>query len=655
MKQNLTRKIIQAHLAAPSKMEPGDEVSLRVDQTLTHDINAVMCYLAFEGIGIPRVKTEASVSYLDHNLLYVDSKTPDDHIFLQSIAKRYGLYLSRPGNGIMHSVQLARFGIPGKVSLGTDSHTPSGGALGMLSIGGGGMDVAVAMAGIPYRLKMPQVVNVRLTGRLRPGVAAKDLILEMLRRYSVKGGLGKVYEYTGPGVKTLAVPARATISNMGAEMGATTSIFPADDRVREFMEAQGRGDQYVEMLPDEGCQYDEVIEINLSSLEPLIACPDQPDNVKKVSELEKIPVQQVFLGSCTNGSYEDIAKAALIFKGRHVHEDVSCTCGISAKQIYKQLLHDGYIDMLLDAGVRLTEIACGACCGIGQSPATNRGSVRTANRNYKGRSGNPTAKLYLVSPETAAATAVCGTFTSAAELMGRDVEQLAEIHEPSSYPIDDSMIIRPLPPEEAEKVEIVRGPNIKALPVPDPPEEQLRCAVSLKAGDNITTDDITPASAQFSSMRSNIPLMSQYCFTNYDKDFASRAKSMGKSIIVGGENYGQGSSREHAAINPMYLGVKAVIAKSLARIHKCNLVNHGVVPMVFADPSDYDKINQGDELQIEQFPSQIQSRRVLVQDKTGQFNFECDVELTDSEVEVILAGGQLRYVKSLLNEEADSE
>ena len=655
MKQNLTRKIIQAHLAAPSKMEPGDEVSLRVDQTLTHDINAVMCYLAFEGIGISRVKTEASVSYLDHNLLYVDSKTPDDHIFLQSIAKRYGLYLSRPGNGIMHSVQLARFGIPGKVSLGTDSHTPSGGALGMLSIGGGGMDVAVAMAGIPYRLKMPQVVNVRLTGRLRPGVAAKDLILEMLRRYSVKGGLGKVYEYTGPGVKTLAVPARATISNMGAEMGATTSIFPADDRVREFMEAQGRGDQYVEMLPDEGCQYDEVIEINLSSLEPLIACPDQPDNVKKVSELEKIPVQQVFLGSCTNGSYEDIAKAALIFKGRHVHEDVSCTCGISTKQIYKQLLHDGYIDMLLDAGVRLTEIACGACCGIGQSPATNGVSVRTSNRNFKGRSGNPTAKLYLVSPETAAATAVCGTFTSAAELMGRDVEQLAEIHEPSSYPIDDSMIIRPLPPEEAEKVEIVRGPNIKALPVPDPPEEQLRCAVSLKAGDNITTDDITPASAQFSSMRSNIPLMSQYCFTNYDKDFASRAKSMGKSIIVGGENYGQGSSREHAAINPMYLGVKAVIAKSLARIHKGNLVNHGVVPMVFADPSDYDKINQGDELQIEQFPSQIQSRRVLVQDKTGQFNFECDVELTDSEVEVILAGGQLRYVKSLLNEEADSE
>ena len=655
MKQNLTRKIIQAHLAAPSKMEPGDEVSLRVDQTLTHDINAVMCYLAFEGIGISRVKTEASVSYLDHNLLYVDSKTPDDHIFLQSIAKRYGLYLSRPGNGIMHSVQLARFGIPGKVSLGTDSHTPSGGALGMLSIGGGGMDVAVAMAGIPYRLKMPQVVNVRLTGRLRPGVAAKDLILEMLRRYSVKGGLGKVYEYTGPGVKTLAVPARATISNMGAEMGATTSIFPADDRVREFMEAQGRGDQYVEMRPDEGCQYDEVIEINLSSLEPLIACPDQPDNVKKVSELEKIPVQQVFLGSCTNGSYEDIAKAALIFKGRHVHEDVSCTCGISTKQIYKQLLHDGYIDMLLDAGVRLTEIACGACCGIGQSPATNGVSVRTSNRNFKGRSGNPTAKLYLVSPETAAATAVCGTFTSAAELMGRDVEQLAEIHEPSSYPIDDSMIIRPLPPEEAEKVEIVRGPNIKALPVPDPPEEQLRCAVSLKAGDNITTDDITPASAQFSSMRSNIPLMSQYCFTNYDKDFASRAKSMGKSIIVGGENYGQGSSREHAAINPMYLGVKAVIAKSLARIHKGNLVNHGVVPMVFADPSDYDKINQGDELQIEQFPSQIQSRRVLVQDKTGQFNFECDVELTDSEVEVILAGGQLRYVKSLLNEEADSE
>ncbi len=651
MKMNLTQKIIKSHLARPAELRPGEEISIRIDQTLTHDINAVMCYLAFEGIGIPRVKTEASVSYLDHNLLYVDNKTPDDHIFLQTLAKHYGIWVSRPGNGIMHAVQFARFGRPGIASLGTDSHTPSGGAIGMLAIGGGGMDCAVAMAGIPYTFIMPQIIRVNLTGELRPGVAAKDVILEMLRRYTVKGGLGKIFEYVGPGARTLAVPARATITNMGAELGATTSIFPADKRVKEFMEAQGRGNQYVEMIPDEGCSYDGEIEIDLSSLEPLIACPDQPDQVKTVRELEKLPVQQVFFGSCTNGSYEDIAKAAKVFEGRHVNENVSCVCAVSTKQIYKRLMHDGYIDMLLDAGVRLTEIACGACCGIGQSPATNGISVRTSNRNFKGRSGNPTAKLYLVSPETAAATAICGSFATAEDVMGEDVVSLKEIREPESYPIDDSMLLPPLPQEEAEKVEIVRGPNIKPLPIPAPPEEQLRCRVSLKAGDNITTDDITPASAEFSSMRSNIPLMSQYCYTNYDKDFARRAKEYGKSVIIGGENYGQGSSREHAAINPMYLGVKAVITKSMARIHKNNLVNHGVVPMVFADKADYERVEMGDELQIEQFPTQIQAKRVLVQDRTKGFTFECDVELSDAEIEVILAGGRLRYVKALVGSE----
>jgi len=655
MKLNLTQKIIKVHLAKPAELIPGEEISLRIDQTLTHDINAVMCYLAFEGIGIPRVKTETSVSYLDHNLLYVDSKTPDDHIFLQTLSRHYGIWLSRPGNGIMHSVQLARFGMPGKVSLGTDSHTPSGGAIGMLAIGGGGMDVAVAMAGVPYRLKMPRVVKVNLTGELRPGVAAKDVILEMLRRYTVKGGLGKIYEYAGPGVKTLAVPARATIANMGAELGATTSIFPADERVKEFMTAQGRRDQYAEMLPDEGCTYDEEIEIDLGSLEPMIACPDQPDQVKKVNELEHLSVQQVYIGSCTNGSYEDIAKAAMVFKGRHVNENVSCTCGISTRQIFKRLMHDGYIDMLLDAGVRLTEIACGACCGIGQSPATNAISVRTSNRNFKGRSGNPTAKLYLVSPETAAATAIAGTFATAEDIMGEEVVKLKGIREPESYPIDDSMLLPPLPPDKAAQVQIVRGPNIQPLPIPDPPEEQLSCRVSLKAGDNITTDDIIPASAQFSSMRSNIPLMSQYCYSNYDKDFAQRAKDFGKSIIIGGENYGQGSSREHAAITPMYLGVKAVITKSMARIHKNNLVNHGVVPMVFANAADYDSVELGDELQIELFPNQIQSRHVLVQNKTKGTTFQCLVDLSDSEVDVILAGGQLRYVKSLVGEEFSLE
>jgi len=653
MKQNLTQKIISSHLTKASEMIPGEDIYLKIDQTLTHDINAVMCYLAFEAIGIPRVKTEASVSYLDHNLLYVDHKTPDDHIFLQTLAKHYGIWVSRPGNGIMHSVQFARFGAPGKTSLGTDSHTPSGGAIGMLAIGGGGMDGATAMAGIPYRLKMPQVVKVTLTGELKPGCAAKDVILEMLRRYSVKGGLGKIYEYVGPGVKTLAVPARATIANMGAELGATSSIFPADERVREFMEAQGRGDQFIELTADEGCSYDDEIEIDLSSLEPLMACPDQPDNVHPVSQVEKLPVQQVFFGSCTNGSYEDIAKAAMVFKGRHVNENVSCTCGISTRQIYKQLLRDGYIDMLIDAGVRLTEIACGACCGIGQSPATNGISVRTSNRNFKGRSGNPTAKLYLVSPETAAATAIMGTFATAEEVMGADVAQLAQVQEPLHYFIDDSMLIAPLPQEEAEKVEIVRGPNIKPLPIPDLPDEQLCCRVSLKAGDNITTDDITPASAEFSSMRSNIPLMSKYCYCNYDKDFSQRAKDYGKSIIVGGENYGQGSSREHAAINPMYLGVKAVIAKSMARIHKNNLVNHGVVPMLFSDPADYDKIELGDEIQIEQFPSQIQSGLVLVQNKTKGNTFQCRIDLSEDEIDVILAGGQLRYIKRLVDGEEE--
>jgi len=482
MPENLTRKIIRSHLAAPSDMRPGAELQLKFDQTLTHDINAVMCYLAFEGIGIPRVRTEASVSYLDHNLLYIDSKTPDDHIFLQTLARRYGIWLSRPGNGIMHTVQLSRFGAPGKTSLGSDSHTPSGGALGMLSIGGGGMGCAGVMAGFPLRITMPEVVRVTLAGKLRPGVAAKDVILEMLRRYSVKGGLGKVYEYAGPDAAALEVPERMTIANMGAEMGATSSIFPADDTVRRFLRAQGREQDFVPLCADEGCTYDGEIEIDLSSLEPMMACPDQPDRVHPVREIEKIPVQQVFFGSCTNGSYQDIAKAATVLQGRRVNENVSCVCGVASRQIFKQLLRDGYIDMLLDAGVRLTEIACGACCGIGQAPPTNGVSVRTSNRNFKGRSGNPTAQLYLASPETAAATAVAGTFATAEEIMGSDVSRLAGIREPDAYCIDDSMLLPPLPQEEAEKVEIVRGPNIKPLPLPDAPEDDLRCRVSLKGG-----------------------------------------------------------------------------------------------------------------------------------------------------------------------------
>ena len=650
MAMNITKKILSTHLAKPSDMIPGQDIFLKVDQTLTHDINAVMTYLAFEQVGLDRIRTECSVSYLDHNLLYLDNKTPDDHIYLQSVAKRYGVHVSRPGNGICHAVHVARFGAPGKLSMGGDSHTPHGGSIGMLCIGVGGMDVATAMTGVPMRLTMPKVVKVNLVGHLKPGCNAKEVILEMLRRVGIKGGLGKVFEYVGPGAQTLTVSERATITNMGAEMGATTSIFPADERVREFMRSQGRENEFVEILPDEGCDYDEEMEVDLSSLEPLCACPHQPDNVIPLKDVEKKKVQQVFIGSCTNASYSDIAKAALVLQGRHVNEDVSCTCAISSKQIYTQLMRDGYIEMLLNAGVRMLELACGPCCAIGQSPATKGVAVRTTNRNFKGRAGNPTAEIYLVSPESAAATAIMGTFASAEEIMGADVAKLAEIHEPQEFPIDDSMIIKPLPEEEAKKVEIVRGPNIQPLPIPDAPENYLKAQISLKAGDNVSTDDITPASAEFSSMRSNIPLMSQYCYHRYDPTFAARAKEMGKSFIIGGENYGQGSSREHAAINPMYLGVKAVIAKNIARIHRGNLINHGVIPMLFADPADYDKLDQEDELEINGLLDQMPSRVIEIKDVTKDFTFKAKLDLSDSELEVIMAGGQLRHLQKQLKE-----
>lgn len=648
MAKNLSRKILEAHLAKPSEMIPGEEIYLKVDQTLTHDINAVMTYLAFEQIGLDRTQVETSVSYLDHNLLYLDYKTPDDHIYLQSVAKKYGVYVSRPGNGICHAVHVARFGAPGKLSMGGDSHTPHGGSIGMMCIGVGGMDVATAMTGVPMRLKMPRIIRVNLTGKLKPGCSAKDVILEMLRLNTVKGGLGKIYEYTGPGTAELEVEDRVTIANMGAELGATSSIFPADEQVRRFMKAQGREDEFVQLEPDEGCEYDGEITIDLSSLEPLIACPHQPDNVTTIRQVEKKKVQQVLIGGCTNGSYKDIAKAALVLKGHHVHEDVSCTCAVSSKQIYKQLMRDGYIEMLLDAGVRMLELACGPCCAIGQSPATDGVAVRTTNRNFKGRAGNPTAKVYLVSPESAAACAITGTFSAAEEILGENIGILGTIREPEEYPVDDSQLIHPLSLEEASKVEIIRGPGIAPLPIPDAPEQHLECKVSLKTVDNITTDDITPASAEFSSMRSNIPLMSQYCYCRYDPDFAARAKALGKSIIIGGENYGQGSSREHAAINPMYLGVKAVIAKSMARIHKGNLINHGIIPMLFADPADYDRIDQMDDLEIDDLRDQIAKRRVLIRDKTRGFSFEAVLELSDSELEVILCGGQLRYLKEEL-------
>lgn len=652
MGDSITRKIIRSHFVSGS-LQAGEDVFIRVDHTLTHDINAVMTYLAFEAIGLDRIRVERSVSYLDHNLLYIDYKTPDDHIYLQSAAKRFGVTVSRPGNGICHTVHVSRFGRPGLVSMGGDSHTPHGGSIGMLCIGVGGMDVATAMTGVPMRLTMPKVVRVYLDGRLQPGVNAKDVILEMLRRVTIKGGLGKVFEYVGPGAESLEVPQRATITNMGAEMGATTSIFPADEQVRKFLRAQGREEDFTELLPDADAQYDEEMYLNLSELTPLCACPHQPDNVRPLAEVEREvrePVQQVFIGSCTNTSYADVAKAALVFQGHHVSEGVQCTCGISSRQIYKQLLQDGYLGMLVDAGVRILEIACGPCCAIGQTPPTNGIAVRTSNRNFKGRAGNPNAKIYLVSPENAAATAIRGTFASAEEILGEDLGKLGEVHEPLAYENDDSMILAPLPEEEAQKVEIVKGPNIAFLPVPEKPDENLQAPISLRGGDNISTDDITPASAELSSMRSNIPLMSKYCYHRYDPDFAARAAQMGKSIIVAGENYGQGSSREHAAINPMYLGVRCIIAKSIARIHRGNLINHGIVPMLFEDAADYERLSQGDVLQIGNFPAQIREGRVKVTDTTTGQSFYARLDLSPAEREIILDGGQLRHLKRQLRE-----
>lgn len=647
MGKSLTYKIIESHLVS-GNMVPGEEVFVKVDQTLTHDINAVMTYLAFEAIGLDRIGVECSVSNLDHNLLYVDFKTPDDHIYLQSAAKRYGVHVSRPGNGICHAIQVSRFAAPGKLCMGGDSHTPHSGAVGMLSIGVGGMDVATAMTGLPMRLKMPRVIRVWLTGELRPGCNAKEVILEMLRRVTIKGGLGNVYEYAGPGAAKLEVPQRATITNMGAELGATTSIFPADEQVKRYMTAQGRAQDYQELLPDEDAEYDDEIRLDLSELEPLCACPHQPDAVVPLREVERKPVQQVFIGSCTSASYADIAKAALVLNGRHVHENVSCSCAIASRQTYLELMRDGYINMLMSAGVRILEFACGPCCGVGQTPPTNGISVRTSNRNFKGRGGNPNASLYLVSPESAAATAIMGTFASAEEIMGDEIVKLGEIREPEQYLVDDSLLIAPLPEEEARQVEIVRGPNIAPLPIPEAPQQTLCAQVSLKGGDDITTDDITPASAEFSSMRSNIPMMSKYCYYRYDPDFSERARQMGKSIIVGGLNYGQGSSREHAAINPMYLGVKAVIAKSIARIHKGNLVNHGIIPMIFDDPAAYDQIELEDELEIDNLLDSIPQKKAVVTDKTKGFAFTVSLDLSDNEVDVILNGGQLAYLKKQL-------
>jgi aconitate hydratase len=641
MGKTITEKILKAHLVE-GEMVTGKEIGIKIDQTLTHDVTGTLSYLAFEALEIPKIKTEMSVSYVDHNLLQVDYKNMDDHLFLQSTAAKFGLHLSRAGNGICHSVHYQRYAVPGKTLLGSDSHTTTTGGLGVLTIGAGGMDVAMAMAGEPFYLKMPQIVNVKLTGRLNPGVAPKDIILELLRRVSVKGGLGKVMEYTGDGVKTLSVPDRATITNMGAEIGATSSIFPSDEVTYEFLKAQKREEVWTEIQPDEDAVYSETIEINLSELEPLIAKPDMPDNVSKVRELKNVKVNQVFIGSCTNASYTDIVKAARILKGKKVHPDVSLSIGAGTRQTLQELIRDGVIQDLITSGARIMECGCGACVGIGQAPNTNGVSVRTSNRNFKGRSGSLDAFVYLASPEVSAATAITGYITDPREIM--DADTLADIMEPGEYFIDDTMVITP--PENSSEIEIYRGPNIKPLPLSAPLAEKVEADVVTKLGDNITTDDIIPAGSIFSSLRSNVPEISKITFGRIDPTFVERAKKLEKSIIVGGENYGQGSSREHAAIAPMYLGVKAVMVKSLARIHKANLINFGILPLIFKNKADYDLIEMGDTLVIEDAINQVMNKTVIVYNKTKNVKIETVIEVSDREAGLLAAGGRFNYVKS---------
>lgn len=639
MGKNMTRKIIENHYVFGS-MNAGEEVAIKIDQTLTHDVTGTPAYLSFETLGIPKVKTERSVSYIDHNMLYADNKNPDDHIYLQTVANKYGIHLSKAGNGICHTVHFERFSRPGITLLGSDSHTPTGGAVGALAMGAGGLDVALAMAGEPTYLKMPYVVNVILHGRLRPGVSTKDVILEMLRKQTVKGGIGKVYEYTGDGVAAINVRDRSTITNMGAEMGATTSIFPSDETVHQFFINEQREHEWIPLGPDDDAEYDEVIHIDLDKIEPLVAMPDMPDNVTEARNLGEVKINQVFLGSCTNASYTDFAKAAAIMDGKMTHPDVSFVVAPGSRQMYLMLLRDGIIGKLVASGARIIECGCGACCGIGQAPSTNGVSLRTSNRNFKGRGGHLNASLYLSSPEIAAASAIRGYITDPRDFM--DVTILETIKEPDDFIVDDRMIIAPV--EDGSTVEVVRGPNIRPMPINDPLPETLKAKVSAVRGDNITTDDITPANAQFSALRSNIPEISKFCYGRIDPGFHDRCKELGKSIIIGGENYGQGSSREHAAIAPMYLGVKAVIAKSMARIHKNNLVNHGVLPLLFVNPSDYGNIEMMDELVVENIAEQIRSRKVTVKNMTKNVSFEAKVDLTDRETDIIIAGGQLRYV-----------
>ncbi len=639
MKGTIVEQLLKNHLVC-GELQPGEEIAIRIDQTLTQDATGTLAYLQFEALGIARVRTELSVSYVDHNTLQVGFENADDHRYLQSVAAKYGVVFSRPGNGICHQVHLERFGVPGKTLLGSDSHTPTAGGLGMFAVGAGGLDVAAAMAGQPFYLTAPRVVGVRLHGRLAPWVTAKDIILELLRRLSVKGGVGKVMEYLGPGVLTLTVPERATIANMGAELGATSSVFPSDARTREFLAAQGREEAWVELGADEDAEYEETLELDLAKIEPLVAQPHSPDAVVPVSELAGTPVHQVCIGSCTNSSLRDMMMVAAILRGHTVHPDVSLTISPGSRQVLWMLAANGALADLVAAGARILETACGPCIGMGQAPPSEGISLRSFNRNFRGRSGTPDAQVYLASPEVCAAAAISGQITDP-----RVLGAPPHIALPSRFDVDNSMFI--LPPEDGSNVQIVRGPNIKPLPEFEPLPDTLRLPVLLKVGDNITTDHIMPAGAKILPLRSNIPALSRHVFEQVDAGFVQRALDQGGGFIVGGDNYGQGSSREHAALAPRYLGVRAVLACSFARIHQANLVNFGILPLQI-ERATYDELNEGDVLEFDNIRQALLAGKILAgKNVSSGARIPAKPVLTDRQRKIILAGGMLNYIREL--------
>ncbi len=638
---NLTQKILSAHLVT-GRLVPGEEISIRIDQTLTQDSTGTMAYLQFEALGVERVRTKKSVAYIDHNTLQTGFENADDHMYIQTVTRKHGIWCSKPGNGICHQVNLERFGVPGMTLLGSDSHTPTGGGIGMIAIGAGGLDVAVAMGGGAYYMTCPKVVNVHLTGKLQPCVAAKDIILEVLRRLSVKGGVGKVMEYTGDGVATLTVPERATIANMGAELGATTSVFPSDEVTRQFLRAQGREQDFTPLAPDADAAYDETLEIDLNTLQPLVACPHMPDRVDTVEHVGPIKVDQVFIGSCTNSSYQDMMRVARILKGKTVHPEVSLVIGPGSRQVLTMLARNGALADMIAAGARILETACGPCIGMGQSPRTGAVSVRTNNRNFYARSGTASAGIYLTSCETAAVSALTGVLTDPRCL---DVD--LTIPAPEHFDINDNLVLPPVAAGEEDTVQVVRGPNIQPFPIGHALEDAISGKVLLKMEDNITTDHIMPSNAKLLPYRSNIPHLSDYCLTPVDETFPARAKEEKGGVLVAGANYGQGSSREHAALVPLYLGIRAIVAKSFARIHRDNLINNGILPLEFAEEKDYDAITQMDVLTLQDIRAQVASGKeeILVHNDTTGKTFVTRLKITERQRGMLLAGGLLNTVK----------